>query len=251
MRMRLNATRLPLLMLLGAALSAPAQQVQVSPANRTIAVTTTEDAERRADTAAIHIGYQLYAPTSQQVSEDAAKTSKAITAALAATGLPKDAIESENQSTGPVQDYPNNGLTPQEQAQRKFQTQQSWTVRTPADSASRILAAAISAGANQSGAIDWSVADEASLSAEAAGKALQHAQAIARQMAAGLDAKLGPLVYASNQAQQLRVMPLMARNAQAGILGGMGSGPAPDTTLSLSAPLVRRSATVSAVFSLQ
>ena len=227
--------------------TAPAQQVQVSPANRTIAVTTTEDAERRADTATIHIGYQLYAPTSQQVSEQASQTSKAITDALA--GLPKDALESENQSTGPVQDFQNNGLTPEEHAQRKFQTQQSWTVRVPADAASKTLAAAVSAGANQSGGIDWSVSDESSLSAEAAGKALKHAQAIAQQMAAGLGARLGPLVYASNEAQQLRVLPLMAR---AGALGGVGQGGGTARqTLSLSAPMVRRSATVSAVFSLQ
>ncbi len=248
MGMRRNAIGL---MLLGAALSAPAQQVQVSPANRTIAVTTTEEATRRADTATIHIGYQLYAPTSGQVSEQAAKTSKAVAAALAATGLPKDSLESENQSTGPVQDYPNNGLTPEEHAQRRFQAQQSWTVRAPADAASRILAVAVSSGANQSGSIDWSVSDEASLSAEAAGKALKHAQAIAQQMAAGLGAKLGPLVYASNEAEQLRVLPMMARNAQAGILGGMESAAVQQQTLSLSAPLVRRSATVSAVFSLQ
>ena len=226
-----------------------AQQIQVSAANRTIAVTASEQAERRADTAVVHIGYQLYAPTSQQVNEEAAKASKAITGALASAGIAKDAIESENQSTGPVQDYQNNGLTPEEHAQRKFQAQQSWSVRTTADAASRVLAAAVSAGANQSGAIDWSVADEASLSAEAAGKALKHAQAIAQQMAAGLGAKLGPLVYASNEAPQLRVMPMMARNAEVGILGGTGS--VPDTKLSLSAPMVRRSATVSAVFSIQ
>ncbi len=229
--------------------TAPAQQVQVSPANRTLAVTTTEDAERRADTATIHIGYQLYAVTSQQVSEQASRTSKAITDALAATGLPKDALESENQSTGPVQDYSGNGLTPEEHAQRKFQTQQSWIARVPADAASKTLAAAVSAGANQSGAIEWSVADDASLSAEAAGKALKHAQAIAQQMAAGLGAKLGPLVYASNEAQALRVLPLMAR---AGALAGVGQGGGTARqALSLSAPLVRRSATVSAVFSLQ
>ena len=112
-----------------------------------------------------------------------------------------------------------------------------------------MLAAAVGAGANQSGAIDSSDADEASLSAEAAGKALKHAQAIAEQMASGLGAKLGPLVYASNEAQALRVLPLNGRVAKGAILGGIGSGTAP--TLSLSAPMVRRSATVSAVFSIQ
>ncbi len=229
---------------------ARAQQIQVSGANRTIAVTTTEQAERRADTAVVHIGYQLYAPTSAQVSEEAGSSSKAITAALAAAGVPKDAVESQSQGTGPVQEYQVNQFTPEERAQRKFQAMQEWTVRLPADAVAKALAAAVDAGANQSGNIEWSVADEASLSAEAAGKALQHARAIAEQMAGGLGAKLGPLVYASNEAEQLRVLPMMARGQVSGILGGMGTGPA-GKQLNLNAPMVRRSATVSAVFSIQ
>lgn len=228
---------------------APAQQIQVSGANRTVAVTTSEDAERRADTATIHIGYQLYAATSPQVTQAAGTTSRAIADALAKAGVPQDAVESEGQSTGPVQEYQGNNLSPEERANRKFQAQQSWTVRVGAGAASRVLAAAVGAGANQSGAIDWSVADEASLSAEAAGKALKHAQAIAEQMASGLGAKLGPLVYASNEAQSLRVRPIEARGS--GILGGLASGPAAQSKLSLNAPMVRRSATVSAVFALQ
>ncbi len=234
--------------LLVGAVAAGAQQIQVSGANRTIAVTTSEDAERRADTAVVHIGYQIYAATSPQVTTAAASISKAITDALATAGIPQDAIESESQSTGPVQEF-NSQLSPEERTNRKFQAQQSWTVRVGADGASKVLAAAVGEGANQSGAIDWSVADDASLSAEAAGKALKHAQAIAAQMAEGLGAKLGPLVYASNEAEPLRIRPMSSRSTSSGILAGLGTGPA--RALSLSAPMVRRSATVSAVFSIQ
>jgi uncharacterized protein YggE len=225
------------------------QQIQVSGANRTIAITTSEYAERRADTAVLHIGYQVYAATSEQVNMEAANLSQAITAALAGVGVEKDAIESENQSTSLVQDNQNNGLAPEEHTRRKFQAQQSWTVRTTADGASKVLAGAVGAGANQSGAIEWSVADEASLSAEAAGKALKHAQAIAEQMASGLGAKLGSLVYASNEAQQIVVLPRAVLNGRISLnteAASVGMKP-----LSLSAPVVRRSATVSAVFSIQ
>ena len=225
-----------------------AQQVQVSAANRTIAITTTEEAERRADTAVVHIGYQLYGATSQVVTEDAGRTSKTITDALAKAGVPADAVESDGQSTGPVQEFQNQGLPEAERLQHKFQAQQSWTVRTGADAASKVLAAAVGAGANQSGAIDWSVADETSLSAEAAGKALKHAQAIAEQMAGGLGAKLGPLVFASNEAQA-SVKPMGKRIQQIDEMQGPPSTQA--VKLSLSAPMVRRSATVSAVFSIQ
>ena len=227
---------------------AGAQQVQVSPTNRTIAVTTSETAERRADTATVHIGYQLYGPTSEAVTEAAARASKAIVAAEKQLGVADDAIESEQQSTGPVQNYQENGLSPAEKEDRKFQAQQSWQVKAPADDAAKLLAAAVAAGANQSGSIDWSVADEASLSAEAAAKALKHAREIAQQMAQGLDAKVGMLLYASNQADQVRVMPMMARE---GLVGAMAKGAPVSHTLSLSPPMVSRSATVSAVFAIE
>ncbi|RRA49933.1 DUF541 domain-containing protein [Acidipila sp. EB88] len=233
----------------GAARFAGAQQIQVSGANRTIAVTATEDAGRRADTAVVHVGYQLYGGTSEQVSVAAGSASTAIVKALLAQGVAKDAIESESQGTGPVQDFQPTPLSAEEKMQHRFQAQQSWAVRCSADEAARVLAAAVDAGANQSGAIEWSVADEASLSAEAAGKALKHAQSIATQMASGLGAKLGPLVYASNEAPQLRVLPMNGRGV--GLAAMMDGPPTMRKTLSLGAPMVHRSATVAAVFSLE
>ncbi len=227
-----------------------APQVQVGPMNRTVAVSATAQAERRADTATVHIGYQLYAATPQAVAEQAGSASRAIAYGVAKTGVPADALESESQSTGPVQEYQTNGRDPAEQARRKFQAQQSWTVRVPAALSAKVLAAAVAAGANQSGAIDWSLADEDALTAEAAGKALKQAQAVAGQMAAGLGAKLGSLVYASNEAQQAGV-PVNARSMQ-GVQEYNGPPRTPEAVkLSLNAPMVRRSATVYAVFALQ
>ena len=46
----------------------------------------------------------------------------------------------------------------------------------------------------------WSVADQDALQARAAKLALDRARQIAQQMASGLNATLGPLVYASNEA---------------------------------------------------
>ncbi len=227
--------------------AAHAQQIQVSPANRTIAVTATEQAERRADIATVHVGYQLYAATSEQVTQDAEARSKAVTDAMKQAGVPADTVESVMQSTGPVQGFQGD-LSPEERANRKFQLQQEWTVRVAADASSKVLAAAVAAGANQSGAIDWSVADEGSLTAEAAGKALKHAQAIAQQMAAGLNAKLGPLVYASNQAE-IAALPI---NRRVFSYDGPAATPKEQSVVIVLNPqLIRRSATVSAVFSLQ
>src|ERR1700748_1860361 len=109
-----------------AAVSIPnyAQQIVVSKENRTIAVTTSADAEAQADTVQLQIGFVAYAAGS--------KTSNAIAAALKAAGVPEDAIQSESQSITPVQQYTNQDWPPAEKAERKFQVQQSWGVKTGA-----------------------------------------------------------------------------------------------------------------------
>jgi uncharacterized protein YggE len=72
-------------------------------------------------------------------------------------------------------------------------------VTVAAPDAAKVLHVAISAGANSSGDIAWSLANLKGLDAEAAEKALSQARTIAESMAKGLNAKLGSLVYASNQ----------------------------------------------------
>ncbi len=226
---------------------AAAQQIQISPTNRTIEVVATDSAERRADAAVVHIGYQIYGPTSAAVYTHAAGLSQAVAEALDQLGIAKVAIESSTQSTGPVQDYTNNGLPPAEAAQRRFQAEQSWLVHAAPDAVAKVLAAAVSAGANQSGDVDWSVADPSVFSAEAAANALKHARAIAEQMAAGLGAKLGPLVYASNQAEQQPSPFAVGRPIRVSNAAPAKAAP----QLSILPPLQRSSATVRAVFSLQ
>lgn len=232
------------------AVGARAQQVQVSPANRTIAVTTTENAERRADVAILHIGYHVYAPDSAHAYAEAAQASQAIGAALEKLGIAKDAISSESQSTGESQDFRNNELTPEQRAQRRFESQQSWTVKTTPDAVARVLAEAVSAGANQSGNIDWSVGDDEALTAEAGAKALTHARDIAAQMAKGLGAKIGNLMYASNEVEAIRPRITMGRMGR-GSAGGIGAEQTQVVMLNLNAPMITRSATVSAIFAIE
>ena len=78
----------------------------------------------------------------------------------------------------------------------RFEFAQSWKVTIPADAAADILHVAITAGANESGGIEWQLKKDDALEAEAAKKALEHARQIAAQMAEGLGVKLGTLVYA-------------------------------------------------------
>lgn len=189
--------------------TASAQTITVSKENRTIAITATDRVIATADVATVHIGFIAYGPDSDGAYAAGSRLSNAIVKALTSSGVPSDAIESENQNVSPVQQYQQEKMTPAEKAQHQFQVVQSWTVRTNATDAAKILDLAVKAGANQSGQIDWSLRDENAPQAEAAAKALQRARTVAGEMANGLSAKLGTLLYASNETQSTPVQPLM------------------------------------------
>ena len=230
------------------AVSSHAQQIVVSKDNRTIAVTTSAEANADADTVTVQIGFVAYGPDQDSAYATGSKVSNAIAAALKAAGIPQDAIQSESQSIAPVQQFVTQDWTPAEKTERKFQVQQSWNVKTAAANGAKVLDVAVKAGANQSGQMTWSVADQDALQAKAAKLALDHARQIAQQMAAGLNATLGPLVYASNEAPPRGNEPL---NGRAVPMMALKAGPAEVAPLSISAQKVTASATVYAVFSIQ
>lgn len=228
-------------------LSAWAQQIQVNKENRTIAVSTTDTATADADTATVHIGFQIYAADQQTAYASGSKSSNAIARALEAAGVKKDAIQSESQNISRVQPFEFQNLTPEQKAQRQFTVQQSWSVKTSAQAAAAILDTAVKAGANQSGSIDWSVADADSLESLAAGKALKRAREIADRMAQGLGSKLGTLIYASNQNPEApRPMPMMRAMASSPMAKADAVEP-----LAINARKVTSAATVYAVFAIE
>lgn len=225
---------------------ARAQQIQVSNQNRTLAITASGTASRMADTATVHVGFLAYGADAASAYAAGSKLSNAITKAIAAEHVPAEQIQSESQNLTETPQFELDKLTPAEQAQRRYQLRQSWTVQTSASHAAGVLNAAVKSGANQSGQIDWSVADESRLEAQAAANALTRAKAIAAQMASGLGIQLGNLIYASNQATE-GPRPIMMR-AMAAPAGPISNGPEP---LSINPRKVERSATVYAVFSIQ
>jgi uncharacterized protein YggE len=227
------------------ATTATAQIIQVNKENRTIAITATDKVTAQADTATVHIGFIVYGPDSDWAYATGSRISNGIIQALTTADVPADAIESESQSVSPVQSYQQEKMTPAEKAQHQFQVTQSWTVRTSAADAAKVLDIAVKAGANQSGQIDWSLKDESGPQAEAAAKALSSARLQAAQMAHSLNAKVGALLYASNQIEVSQIRPVMAAMA------------APMTTQSKVAPLainprqIEKIATVYAVFAIE
>ena len=212
--------------------------------NRSIAITATDRVIAQADVATLHVGFIAYGPDSAAAYANGSRVSNGIADALTKAGVPVDALESENQNVSPVQDYQVQKLTDAEKAQRKFQVTQSWTVRSNAKDAARLLDIAVKAGANQAGQIDWSLQDENGPQAEAAAKALQRARTVAGQMAAGMGVKLGALIYASNEVQSEPVRPVMRALA-------MSESAMKVQPLAINPRRVEKSATVYAVFAIE
>ncbi len=248
MKLRLSAPVVFALCMVGTVASA--QQIQVSKDNRTIAITTSDTAKADADTAVVHIGFSSYAPDAQSAYAAGSSTSSTIVRALTDAGITKDSIQSEAQSVGEVEAFQTQNFSPEERKQRRYRVTQSWTVRTKATDAARVLNLAVNAGANSSGQIDWTVSDENALQAEAAGQALQHARQIAEQMAKGLGTQLGALVYASNE---VPASPISGRMLNNELMSPVIKAALPKSTapLAISPQQVTKSATVYAVFALQ
>jgi len=222
------------------------QTLQVNKENRTIAITATDSVIAMADVATLHLGFIVYGPDSDSAYATGLRVSDSITTALSNAGVPEDAIESEKQSVAPVQQYQVDKLTPAEKSQRKFQVTQSWIVHTNVKDAGHLLDVAVKAGANESGAIEWSLKDENAPQAQAAAKALQRARSVAAQMASGLNVKLGTLIYASNETQGEPPRPLV----QAMRADKAMAAPAPQQ-LAINPRRIEKSATVYAVFAIE
>ena len=241
----MNGLRLIALGLLAVAVSAGAQTIQVNKDNRTIAITTTDEAEAVADRAVVSIGFTVYGTDQDGTYADASKTSNAVVKALKDSGIKEEAIESRDQSLREIDDNDKvryaKGI--------RFVFSQGWSVRVPANEAANTLHLAITAGANNSGNISWELADEKALQSEAAEKALVHAQEIAERMAKGLHTALGQLVYASNEAPTPE-----GRGFGYGLGGSIGGGVRFKENLkplAIRPEKISKSATVYAVFSLQ
>jgi len=247
--------RLLALFTLGATLPLAAQQIQISKENKTIAISTSADASALADTAIVTIGFHSFGKDQDGTYADATRTSNAIATALSTAGLPKDAIQSVQQSLSPIE--PNGDENKARYAQGiRFEFSQSWHVTVPAGQAANVLHLAITSGANDSGDIQWQLKSDDALQAEAAGKALEHARQIAESMAQGLGTKLGGLIYASNQTPARGIfgnlgfgnVMLNTENAMSAAMGGRIVNLKP---LAISPERITKSATVYAVFAIQ
>lgn len=239
--MKKNLLWFPLVLLIAAA---QAQTIQVDKNNRTIAVTTSDTATEVADIATVTVGFEIYAPDAQTAYSQGSQLSNAIMGAVKKAGVPEKDIQSKEQQLTHTEFPEYDKTPPEDRAKKQFTLSQSWTVRVPAKDAAAVLHVAIEAGGNESGAISWDVADRSTLQAKAAAKALVHARQIASQMAEGLGAKLGALVYASNQTPMQRVIMESA-------MASVRVPPPAPASLAVVPQNVEETATVYAVFAIE
>jgi uncharacterized protein YggE len=235
-----------------AVLPLSAQEIQISKDNKTISITATDEASAIADTAVISIGFNSFGRDQDATYAAATETSNAINSSITAAGVPKDAIQSEEQNLSPLNpdDFQNKSHYAEGM---RFQFSQRWQVTVPADHAAQLLQLAITHGANNSGNIQWQLKSDETLQLEAAQKALHHARDIAEHMAQGLGAKVGILLYASNQTPVVTgfvrgfgIGPGASGNTPGGVFRGVNLKP-----LAISPTRITRSATVYAVFSIE
>lgn len=183
------------LALLAVALPATSQQasqpqLKIDPANRTLTVTASDSVSVEPEVAILHIGFETQPSDAKSAYAAGAQTSNAIIASLMQASIQESAIRSESQYL--QRDY----TLPKS---HKFKLVQQWTVRTTPQRAAEILDLAVTAGANSSGQIDWTVKDERALEEQALNKAAARVQQSAAVLAKGMGVRLGALIYVSNQ----------------------------------------------------
>jgi uncharacterized protein YggE len=224
-----------------AAVAQQASQVQlkIEPSNRTLTVTAEERVTADPEIAILHIGFETQPSDAKTAYAAGAKTSNDIVIALKQAGIPEASIRSESQHLDSI-GYKSH----------KFKLVQQWTVKTPPERAAEILDVAVSAGATDSGQIDWTVKDEKALEDQALDKATARAKSDADVLAKGMGVHLGALIYVTNQLSEPQNYSLNNRNFAA--LAELAPGAvAPRERLSIEPRKVSRVATVYAVFAIE
>jgi uncharacterized protein len=222
------------------------QDVQVNRENKTIAVTADETVTADAEVAVLNIGYHNFAPTQEVAFHNNVRAAEHIVQAILEAKVPPGNIETENLRLARVE--ADQRWTEQEKKEHVFEAQQSWHVNVSVAQAQVVVDLAVKSGANEVDDVDWNVIDPVALQAKASGAALAKARAIAEQMAKGLGAKLGEIVYASNRAPVMKMWRgVTTAETQQASVGAFNEEP----KLKLFPQKVKSDATVHAVFAIE
>jgi len=233
--------RIALVLVVGACEMAAAQQpsdlkLNIDSSNRTIAVSAEGRVTVDPDVAILHVGFETKPEDSKSAYADGSRSSNAIVDAIKGAGIPETSIRSEYQRLEPV-DVKNH----------KFKLAQEWTVKVPPARAGEILDLAVSAGATNSGQIEWTVEDVHALEDQALKLAAERARSDAGVIAKAAGAHLGMLIFSTNQIAEIRTDFAYANNAIAGLDRLAPQAP----PLAIEPHKVVREATVYEVFAIE
>jgi uncharacterized protein YggE len=234
-------------------LAADAQSIQINRENKTIAISTTDEATATADIAAVTVGFEVYGSDPQSTYAEGGKLSEAILAALQKARIDDKSIESSGQGLQKNTEF-DDKERPDQRAREQFVFRQSWIVSVGPKDAAEVIQVAIAAGANKTGDIEWRLSDRKALQAQAAEAALVKAKSVAAQMAEGLKVKLGTLIYASNETPDAKIYFQRPRqgftlNTESASVGG--SYITIPRKLEIRPQTTREEATVYAVFAIE
>jgi uncharacterized protein YggE len=221
-----------------AAVAQQASQVQlkIEAANRTLTVSADGRVTADPEIAILHIGFETPPSDAKAAYAAGAKTSNDIVAALKQAGIPETSIRSESQHLDSI-GYKSH----------KFKLVQTWTVKTPPERAAEILDVAITAGATDSGQIEWTVKDEKALEDQALDKAAALARSDAEVLAKAMGVHLGALIYVTNQISSSPSYPTAFAN---NFVTSASLAPPPQA-LAIEPRKVSREATVYVVFAIE
>jgi uncharacterized protein YggE len=191
-------------------------ELKIDSANRTLAVSADSRVSVDPEVAILHIGFETKPADSKSAYADGARISNAIVSAIKQAGVPETSIRSESQRLEPVD--------------------------------SQILDVAISAGATDSGEIEWTVPDIHALEDQALDQAASRARSDAEVMAKANGARLGALLYLTNQVTGPAFNGLPNYNNALAELSRASSSAPP---LAVEPRKVTREATVYAVFAIE
>ena len=209
-------------------------ELKVDSTNRTLTVTATGSVSVEPELAILHIGFDTQPEDAKSAYADGARASNAIVSAIKQAGIPEDSIQSQSQYLDRDWSKPH-----------KFKLSQQWTVKVPPQRADEILDIAVTAGATDSGQIDWTVKDEKALESQALDEAASRARQNGEVLAKGMGVRLGTLIYVSNQVSSSTPRPVMYEMNR---LSGGAAAPPP---LAIEPRKVVREATVYAVFAIE
>jgi uncharacterized protein YggE len=228
---------------IGSAQNPSPTSLQINKDNRTLTVSASDHAEADADVADLNVGFVAYGQTLSAAYKSASDTSNAIVKAMIDAGATRTEIQSRSQRVSRLSD-----AETKTRRGMQFRVVQSWTVSTEPKTAALILDAAVQAGANQSGDIDWRMKDSVALDAEAVRRATERAQAIGAAMAKGMGAMLGKPLYATNSVNNVRISSGVMMNAYSMTDKSREVAPAP---LDVEARRVEKTATVEIIYAIE